>query len=73
MKRNEPFHAMIRNYNSHYSNPVKTECSEDLEVSDYNLPPETLSATPKTLHDLWDEYQVGIGGRKAAKDFSCFI
>ena len=70
VKRNEPFHAMVRNSNSCNSNPVKTECSEDSEVSDYNLPPATISSTPKTLHDLWDEYQVGIGGRKAAKDFT---
>ena len=30
----------------------------------------TLSPLPKTLYDLWVEYQTGIGGRKAARDFT---
>lgn len=30
----------------------------------------TLSPLPRTLYDLWTEYQYGIGGRKAAKDFT---
>ena len=25
---------------------------------------------PKTLHDLWTEYQHGVGGMKPAKDFT---
>jgi hypothetical protein len=29
----------------------------------------TLSPGPKTVHDLWVEYQHGIGGRVPAKDF----
>merc|ERR1712087_383052 len=29
-----------------------------------------LSKSPKTLYDLWTEYIVGSGGRKAAKNFS---
>ena len=29
-----------------------------------------LSATPRTLHDVWMEYTVGIGGSKPARDFS---
>ena len=29
-----------------------------------------LSKTPRSLYDLWTEYQHGIGGNKAAKDFS---
>ena len=66
VKRNEPFHSIIRNSNSCNSNSVH----EFHEVSDHNLPPATLSSIPKTLHDLWDEYQVGIGGRKASKDFT---
>jgi hypothetical protein len=32
--------------------------------------PATLSPTPRTLHLLWDEYERGIGGRKAARLFS---
>jgi Transcriptional activator of glycolytic enzymes len=32
--------------------------------------PAELSKNPKTLFDLWMEYQHGIGGRKPAKDFT---
>ena len=32
--------------------------------------PATLSPTPRTLYLLWDEYEHGIGGRKAARRFS---
>ncbi|KAG7340742.1 glycolytic enzyme transcriptional activator [Nitzschia inconspicua] len=32
--------------------------------------PAELSSGPKTLHQLWDEYMFGIGGRKPAKDFT---
>jgi hypothetical protein len=32
--------------------------------------PADLSPTPRTLYELWQEYQVGIGGRKAARLFS---
>jgi hypothetical protein len=32
--------------------------------------PATLSPTPRTLYLLWDEYEQGIGGRKAARLFS---
>jgi hypothetical protein len=30
----------------------------------------TLSPTPRTLHMLWQEYTVGIGGRKPARQFT---
>ena len=30
----------------------------------------TLMATPRSLHDLWQEFQHGVGGRKAARLFS---
>ena len=30
----------------------------------------SLSPNPKNLYELWQEYEVGIGGRKAAKLFS---
>ena len=33
-------------------------------------PSATLSHVPQTLHLLWTEYEVGIGGWKAAKDFT---
>ena len=29
-----------------------------------------LTSCPRTLHDLWDEYIVGIGGAKPAKDYT---
>jgi hypothetical protein len=29
-----------------------------------------LCPRPKSLHELWTEYMFGIGGRKAAKDFT---
>ena len=44
-----------------------------------NLPPPanvvvvgggTLSPLPRTLYDLWVEYQTGIGGRKPAREFT---
>jgi hypothetical protein len=38
------------------------------QVGDGNLP-ATLAPTPRTLAELWEEYQFGIGGRKPAKDF----
>jgi hypothetical protein len=33
-------------------------------------PPADLSATPRTLYELWEEYQNGTGGRKAARLFT---
>ena len=33
-------------------------------------PLATLSPHPRTLSDMWLEYEVGLGGRKAAKDFT---
>jgi hypothetical protein len=29
----------------------------------------TLMPTPRRLHDLWQEYEHGVGGRKAARLF----
>ena len=40
----------------------------DLQVQEGTLP-ATLAPTPRTLAELWEEYQFGIGGRKPAKDF----
>ena len=34
------------------------------------MTPATLMPTPRSLHDLWMEYQHGVGGRKAARLFS---
>ena len=33
-------------------------------------PIATLSPHPRTLNDMWLEYEVGLGGREAAKDFT---
>lgn len=30
----------------------------------------TLSKKPKTLHSLWNEFEFGVGNKKAAKDFT---
>jgi hypothetical protein len=39
-------------------------------VGDHAMMPATLMPTPRSLHDLWQEYQHGVGGRKAARLFS---
>ncbi len=36
----------------------------------YGAAPASLSPNPKNLYELWQEYQCGIGGRKAAKLFT---
>jgi hypothetical protein len=36
----------------------------------YGAAPASLSPNPKNLYEVWQEYQVGIGGRKAAKLFT---
>jgi hypothetical protein len=36
----------------------------------YGTAPASLSPNPKTLYKVWQEHQVGIGGRKAAKLFT---
>jgi hypothetical protein len=37
---------------------------------DNRNPAATLSPTPRTLYVLWEEYQHGVGGRKAARFFT---
>ena len=39
------------------------------ELQDNGQHPVMLAKTPRTLAELWEEYQFGIGGKKAAKDF----
>jgi hypothetical protein len=34
------------------------------------MPTATLMPTPRSLHDLWQEFHHGVGGRKAARLFS---
>lgn len=52
-----------------------TQRNEQLAIQEMveavvQLKPAELSKLPKNLHDLWNEYQFGTGGRKAARDFS---
>lgn len=42
----------------------------DEELQDDGVHPATLAKTPRTLAELWEEYQFGIGNRKPAKDFT---
>ena len=39
-------------------------------VGDHAMMLATLMPTPRSLHDLWQEFQHGVGGRKAARLFS---
>jgi hypothetical protein len=38
------------------------------ELEDDGVLPATPGKTPRTLAELWEEYQYGIGNRKPAKD-----
>jgi hypothetical protein len=42
------------------------------DTPQHNMPAAdaSLSKTPHDLYELWDEYDVGIGGRKPAKNFT---
>jgi Transcriptional activator of glycolytic enzymes len=42
----------------------------DQQVQQEGTLPATLSPTPRTLAELWEEYQFRVGGRKPAKDWS---
>ena len=46
----------------HYNN--------DRLENEVNNPPALLSRCPRSLFDLWTEYQYGVGGNKAAKHFT---
>ncbi len=39
-------------------------------VTGHSMAPASLSPNPKNLFELWQEYQIGIDGRKAAKLFT---
>jgi hypothetical protein len=41
-----------------------------LAIAGLGIAPASLSPNPKNLFNLWQEYQIGIGGRKAAKLFN---
>ena len=42
----------------------------DVVNNQRSLPITRLSKCPRTLHDLWGEYKLGLGGFKAAKLFT---
>ena len=45
--------------------------SMEIEIEDANAPKiAKLAKCPKSLHDLWREYEFGLCGYKAAKDFT---
>ena len=44
--------------------------AQQLAIAGLGAAPASLSPNPKNLFHLWQEYQIGIGGRKAAKHFS---
>lgn len=47
------------------------DTNNDVEVQHYQSSMDaTLSKTPKDLYMLWEEYDQGIGGRKAARKFT---
>jgi hypothetical protein len=43
---------------------------EEARMMDEERRNATLSTCPRTLHMLWNEYEFGLGNRKAAKDFT---
>ena len=43
---------------------------EGIEDTNEAGPVATLSPHPRSIHSLWQEYEFGIGGRKATKDFT---
>ncbi|KAI2492284.1 hypothetical protein MHU86_22256 [Fragilaria crotonensis] len=51
--------------------PVPPQQQQDTAAGgDHAMMLATLMPTPRSLHDLWQEYQHGVGGRKAARLFS---
>jgi len=56
---------------SNEDNPDQHNNAAMNHANAHNIPYEcTLSPKPCNLYELWKEYEHGIGGRKAAKDFS---
>ena len=52
------------------SNPAAETPTAGPDISEERPPTATLSTTPKDLYLLWEEFQNGIEGRKAAKLFT---
>jgi hypothetical protein len=49
---------------------ARAAAAEQVEGISQTGPAATLSPHPKSIHSLWQEYEFGVGGRKAAKDFT---
>ena len=58
----QPAHPVGRN--------AKTATIEVTEDMNEAATMATLSPNPRLVHTLWQEYEFGIGGRKAVKDFT---
>lgn len=50
--------------------PTLPAMEEEPEVAEIRHGVAKLSACPRSLHELWAEYEFGAGGYKAAKDFT---
>ena len=64
-----------RNYQSLQSNIKRIALSPGKPIGralPRRLVPQqtSLSSNPRTLYDLWEEYTVGLGGRKPAKEYT---
>ncbi len=51
-------------------NPRTVDAAPLPATAGYGAAPASLSPNPKNLYKVWQEYQAGIGGRKAAKLFT---
>ncbi|KAL3804094.1 hypothetical protein ACHAWO_009777 [Cyclotella atomus] len=52
------------------NNAMDIDLPADVGNNQRSLPIARLSKCPRTLHDLWGEYELGLGGFKAAKLFT---
>ena len=49
---------------------ARAAAAEHIADANQAGPAATLLPHPRSIHSLWTEYEFGIGGRKAAKDFT---
>lgn len=54
----------------HNNDNANNAQQHDAVEQEHGNPAATLSPTPRTLFVLWEEYQHGVGGRKAARLFT---
>lgn len=67
IQRISPLGVLVtRTHTRHNDTPQEVEGRQQ----EANAPIATLSPHPRTLADLWTEYEHGIGGRKAARLFT---